>query len=193
MSTAPPTDAETLRRERIFEQRAQKLSRAPEAAIQRRILSDVALVALGEVQLGLPVDSLLEIVLCPPVARLPGLPLMVAGLVQHRGALMTAINLRHWMSLPGASIGRYLAVLQGEGGSLGLCVDAVVGFRALYEDELTQHYTGGTVDRGLPILGVTRDLITIVDGGRLLEMPLTGAQPAERVSNEGPSPPRVGR
>lgn len=167
------------RAEDILKRRAEKLAQGVTSAAHQRVLYRVALVALGEEKLGLPVESLDQIVVCPPVARLPKVPAQIAGLVQYGGELMVVLDLRGLLGLRPGENGRYLAVLGSAAGRIGLLVDEVTGFKDISEAEVSQHFEAGAGGRGLPILGTTKDLVTILDGARLIEMPVLETSAAE--------------
>ncbi|RYZ43284.1 MAG: chemotaxis protein CheW [Myxococcaceae bacterium] len=82
---------------------------------------------VGEHLFGLDIERVQEILLPPPLTRVPGAPPEVAGLLNLRGQIVPAIDLRRRLELPeGASpADAPHVVLRGEDGAVSLRVDAI--------------------------------------------------------------------
>jgi len=151
------------RDEGILRRRAERLARTKDVQSQRTFRAHVALLEAGDQIFGLPVARLREIVETPSVTPLPRLPAALRGIAQVRGELLAVADLATLLGLDKPSRPGCLAVLVGERGTLGLQATRTVGFRDIYEEELSG---GGEGER--PLLGVTRDLVTLLDVDRLL-------------------------
>jgi purine-binding chemotaxis protein CheW len=145
------------------------LASAGTASREQDVEAVVAVVGIGGEQIGIPVEFLRNIVRTPPISRLPGTPPWLLGLVQVRGDLLTAVDLGRWLRIEKASEARFLAVLEGPRGRLGVVAESVSGFREISRDEVAQRLV--ISESGTPILSMTRDLVTVIDAARLLESP----------------------
>jgi len=154
-----------------LERRARQLAAVPEKQGDRRVAATVAVVAVGEERFGIPVEGLRGILKAPAIARLPGMPEWLPGIVQVRGELMSALDLGRWFQVAGGAEPAYLAVVEGSRGALGLLVESVEGFREVGEEEIAQKLTAAPRAAGRPIRATTRDLVTLLDIERLLESP----------------------
>lgn len=66
---------------------------------------DFLVVGLGDRPLGIPAMRVRKVVRLPAVTRVPGAPAMIAGVMNLRGQLITAIDMRARLGLPPASHG----------------------------------------------------------------------------------------
>ena len=82
---------------------------------------------LGAEVYGLPLDRLREVSCVARVRRVPGAPAGVAGLVNLRGEILCALDIRAILGLPPQTSGEppFLVALRGFGDPLGLIVDAI--------------------------------------------------------------------
>ncbi|WP_437752410.1 chemotaxis protein CheW [Sorangium sp. So ce1389] len=154
-------------REDILRRRAERLAAAREGEADRRIAAQVALVGVGAHRYGIPVDSLREIVPLPDVTSLPGLPPWLLGIANVRGELLGVVDLA---TVLGATVERAsaMAIVAGAGGPLGLAVQSVIGFREVYEDELSAELGA---DPHRPFRAMTRDFVALLDVTRLPAAP----------------------
>lgn len=154
--------------ERIMRARARAVARVIEPAGSDRDFARVALIRVGSEIIGVQGEHLVEIVPLPAVTPLPGTPAWLTGITQVRGELMSVVDLARLFDLGGGEPAVYLAVIGGERGPVGIQVDELLGFQAVARDELAAHIQdlgGGD----LPVIGVTRELVRLLDTGRLLE------------------------
>ncbi|MCP4902070.1 MAG: chemotaxis protein CheW, partial [bacterium] len=119
------------RYEQIMAQRAEQLAKS-EQEDARCVAFRVAVVEIGEVQLGIPMDHLREIVPAPPAAKLPGMTGWLLGLVQIRGELMSLIDTGSVLRSTGSQRFRLVAVVESTQGPLALAVDRVIGLRDIF-------------------------------------------------------------
>ncbi len=153
----------------ILDRRARALALAGPGGWEQDVEAAVAVVGIGGEQIGLPVEHLRNIVRTPPISRLPGTPPWLLGVVQVRGDLLTAVDLGRWLRIEKVSEPRFLAVLEGRRGRLGVVAESVAGFREISRDEVAQRLV--ISESGTPIRSMTRDLVTVLDVARLLESP----------------------
>lgn len=170
--TAPSTDS---RRAEILERRARRLARVAAGERVADIRMELAIVRVGEREVGLPAHAVREIVPRPEITplscRRPGAGERV-GITQTRGELLAVADLARLLGEPAGRPGavRPMVIAAGRAGALGLLVDAVVGFRQLRDDELAETFWDRDAERAVPIAGITRDLVTILDLDPLLSI-----------------------
>ena len=77
--------------------------------------------------LGVPTSRIREVVRLPAVTRVPGAPAMIGGVMNLRGQLITAIDLRAYLLLPSLSEGHtpMAIVVEHDGHLYALAVDSV--------------------------------------------------------------------
>jgi len=85
----------------------------------------VVVCRIGSERFALPVASVRAVVALPPVARIPGAPTAVSGLVNVRGTLVTTVSGSRLLSRSVGTAPEWLVVLAMLGGRVGLEVDEV--------------------------------------------------------------------
>jgi len=108
---------------------------------------------LGDLFLGVPVVRVQEVLRYQPMTRVPLAPDMVSGLINLRGQIVTAIDLRSRMGLPPrpAEQDPMNVVLHSDTGAVSLLVDEIGD--VLEVEETTFEEVPRTVD------GMVRDLV----------------------------------
>lgn len=86
---------------------------------------EICSVHVGEGLYGLPITHVLEILGSARPERVPLGPDFVAGLIPYRGDVLTAVSLRRLLGLAPREDAQHLLVMEGDGASFGLLVDAV--------------------------------------------------------------------
>jgi chemotaxis signal transduction protein len=162
-------DAEQ-RRARVLRERAEKLARVDVRTRREEPDFEVAVCRVGDERLALPVTRLREIVPLPPLTLLPGAPTWLLGIAQVRGTLLSVVALGALLGLGGSGANaRYAALLDADQGPIAFTVDEVLGYRRLYTTDLAERGSSG--DRQRPLLGVTQDLVVVLDVEALLARP----------------------
>ncbi|HEY1012095.1 MAG TPA: chemotaxis protein CheW [Herpetosiphonaceae bacterium] len=111
---------------RILAERARLLAR--EAAGDGQARGEPMVVfALGEGSYSLPARSVREVVPLHSLTPLPGVPAWIAGLINVRGQILTAIDIRPLLELPvGRAPAQPLVIVAQDGGAeLALLADSV--------------------------------------------------------------------
>lgn len=84
-------------------------------------------VRVGGARWYLGVESVVEVLRTPTIARIPGAPATVAGLVNHRGHVLTVADPVRALALPGqGGSGRDVVVVEEGSQRFALAVDAVI-------------------------------------------------------------------
>jgi purine-binding chemotaxis protein CheW len=120
---------------------------------------------VGHLLVGVDVDAVQEVTAGGELTPVPLAPPVVSGLLNLRGQIVTAIDLRRSLQLADRPVGQPAInlILRAEGGSVGLVVDSVGDVLDVRQDDFEE--PPGTVS------GHLRDLITGVyklDRGLLL-------------------------
>jgi purine-binding chemotaxis protein CheW len=150
-------------REAILARRAEILAADDGERARRRLVTQVALVGVADQRIGIPVADVREIVPLPEITALPGLPPWLVGLAQVRGELIGVVDLAEVLGA-GNARAHVMAVIEDPKGPVGLACTSVLGFRDIYEDELATDFAPRSDG---PLRSMTRDLVAILDIGRL--------------------------
>ena len=113
---------------------------------------------LGTEMYGLPLDRLREVARVGQVRRVPGAPPGVAGLVNLRGEILCALDVRAILGLPPASAPGtpFLVALRGFGDPLGLVVDSVADIYSVAAGDIEPPPATWPAERSACFLGTTR-------------------------------------
>ncbi len=151
-------------------ERAALLARPPVVDKVESVL-DVVVVQVGSESIGLPSESVWGMFDDVRLTQVPGAPRWMAGLAQVRGELISVAHLSHWLGSSRSMESGVVAVLSDARGLLGMLVDAVLGFRDIQSEELSQELSAKATRPDGPFAAVTKDLVTIVDVRRLFSDP----------------------
>ena len=157
------TELEVDRRARILRERARKTADRTGLHERRAVRAQAVVVRIGGEHFALPSAGVREIRVSPVLTKVPGTPAWLLGMMYDRGELVSVADVGRWFQIAREGALPYVAILRGPRGALGIGIDEVVGFRPIHEDELTDAEEGG----GRPILGMTRDLVALIDVPRL--------------------------
>jgi purine-binding chemotaxis protein CheW len=93
---------------------------------------------LGDEVYGLPLDQLREVAHVTHLRRVPGAPAGVAGLVNLRGEILCALDVRAILGLPPqtSSEARFIVALRGFGDPLGLIVDSIADIYSVASSDI---------------------------------------------------------
>jgi purine-binding chemotaxis protein CheW len=155
---------------RVLRERAERLARDVTREKRSGDEIEIAICSVGDETFGFPVRHLQEIVTLPAVTRLPFAPEWILGVSQVRGTLLSVIDLARLSGVKGKGKPAYLAVLEAAEGPIAFTVDQVVAYRRVSLAELSAG-EAGVRSEGRSTLGVTRDLIVVLDIPRLLQQP----------------------
>lgn len=146
-------------------------------AVERGSVAEFLALRLGSEVYGVPLTHVREILVSPPITLVPRAPREILGIINVRGQLVTVIDLKMRLQLPGdeqqGRRARVLLVPGPEGELLGLSVDEVLQVYRLSESEIepagvlggnvAEHVAGiGRRDGALLIL---LSLKTLLGGG----------------------------
>jgi purine-binding chemotaxis protein CheW len=130
---------------------------------------------LGSEVYGLPLDQLREVARVAQVRRVPGAPAGVAGLVNLRGEIVCALDVRAILGLPAKTSNEppFLVALRGFGDPLGLIVDSIADIYALTADDIEAPPSTWPKDRAACFIGTARvpaGLMGLLDLARITKL-----------------------
>jgi len=157
------------RARRVLEERARLLARPATTETRAADEIEIAVCTVGQEAYGFPVQRLREIVPLPALTALPFAPECLLGITQVRGALLSVFDLGRLSESKGERSRAHLVVVDAAEGPIGFCVDEVLQCRHVSPLALTQAGSGQSERR--MALGVTADLVVVLDIQKLLELP----------------------
>ena len=130
---------------------------------------------LGSEVYGLPLEQLREVAHVSQVRRVPGAPSGVAGLVNLRGEILCALDVRAILGLPPqtAATPPFLIALRGFGDPIGLIVDSIADIYAVAPDEIEAPPATWPAERAECFVGtarVTAGLMGLLDLARVTKV-----------------------
>lgn len=155
----------------ILEERAQALARQ-KVDTDIGLGEEVIVFRLGEGRYSIPAHFIREVQPMTSYTPLPSTPSFVIGLVNVRGRLLTAIDIRPLMDIVQTSLGNlsFLLILSANSMEVCLIADAVV--EVCYSDANLAQALSTTTGRGVTwIRGVDKNLNVLVDPPLLLSDP----------------------
>jgi purine-binding chemotaxis protein CheW len=113
---------------------------------------------LGPEVYGLPLDQLREVARVTHLRRVPGAPAGVAGLVNLRGEILCALDVREILGLPAlaSTDSSFLVALRGFGDPLGLIVDSIADIYAVLPSEIEPLPATWPTERAACFIGTAR-------------------------------------
>lgn len=133
---------------------------------------------LGDQCFGLDVLTVQEIVRCQPITHVPLAHPVVRGLINLRGQLVTAIDLRERLALPPRAEDRQPVnvVLQTEDGAVSLLVDEIGDVLEVTEQQFErppQTLPGAARDLIQGVYKLADRLLVVLDPKQVVSLPVT--------------------
>jgi len=130
---------------------------------------------LGSEVYGLPLEQLREVSRVSHLRRVPGAPAGVAGLVNLRGEILCALDVRAILGLPAqASVeSPFLVALRGPGDPLGLIVDSIADIYSISPSDIEAPPATWAAERAACFMGtarVTAGLMGVLDLARVTKV-----------------------
>ena len=129
---------------------------------------------VGDLLVGVEVDAVQEVTSTAELTTVPLAPPMVSGLLNLRGQIVTAIDLRRSLQLAErpADERSITLILRAEGGSIGLLVDAVGDVLNVGEEDFEMPpatLRGPLRELITGAYKLDRDLLLVLNTGRIVE------------------------
>ncbi|HUG52412.1 MAG TPA: chemotaxis protein CheW [Vicinamibacteria bacterium] len=156
----PPPD-EVLR---ILTARARALARPPEEASPLEDALEVLVFSAGGERFAIETEHVAEVVRCQDLTAVPCTPPVVLGVMNHRGRIVAALDLRRLFDLPCPDVtpsARIIVVRSAESPA-GILADAVTGITRIGAHELARPPLA-PAGRRAGIRGVTADVVSVLD------------------------------
>lgn len=169
-SALMPQDAVTRK---LLEERALAIAR-PVNQQQHDLRDQYLRFRLGAVELyGITYQYLEELIYIGNLARVPCTPAFVSGVVNHRGELLTILDLKQFFRMPAVALGdeARIIVVKHAGMRVGLLVDAVDGNEEYQNSELSPPLCSEGVSNMEYVLGIHAGSVTLLNIKALLDDP----------------------
>lgn len=158
---------------KVLEERALTIAR--QAGEQRQEQGNQYLrFRLGAVErYGIPYQYLEELLYVGHLARVPCTPAFVAGVVNHRGELLTILDLKHFFHMPATAAGEEsrIIVVRRAGMRIGLLVDGVDGNEEYQDTEIAHPLSSEGVSNMEHVLGIHAGSVTLLNMAAFLDDP----------------------
>ncbi|MEX1147434.1 MAG: chemotaxis protein CheW [Sphingomonadales bacterium] len=150
------------------------------SAVQAIERSDYVTISLNNQLLGIPVLSVHDVLSAQKITPVPRAPAAIAGVLNLRGRIVTAIDLRTRLHLPPRADGErsMSVVVEHRGESYSLLIDAVGEVLSLPVGQMERNpVTLDTCwqDVSAGIYRLDGELLVILDVGRLLDFGISAA------------------
>ena len=157
-------------RQAILRRRAEAFARAPAAGAGAAADLEVVEFSLSGERYALPAAGVSEVLPFSNWTPLPCTPAFVVGLVNVRGRILAAIDLRGFFELPARGIvdHHHLLVVCHGPLELGILADLVTGLRRVPLGDLQPALPTLTGRRAEYLRGVTADHLAVLDVARIL-------------------------
>jgi purine-binding chemotaxis protein CheW len=165
-STPPDEDRRVTEIERVLNERAEILARPVGSGARQEPTIEMLVLALGVERYGIAVHRVREVRPLGTASVVPGLPRHWAGLINLRGALLPVLDVRRFLGVEESvfSDPPQAVVVAGPAIEAALMVDAVQGVERFKASDISPSPNGTSS----VVLGVTTDLVSVLDIDRLL-------------------------
>lgn len=161
-------------RARILKARAQALAQEPAKQQHAEFTIDVVEFMLAYERYAIDTAFVREVHPLKDITALPGAPPFVAGIVNVRGRIVTAIDMKRLFDLPAKGLTDFnkLIILDDGQMEFGLLVDAVLAVQRLALTDIQAGLPTLTGVRANYLQGVTAQRVVILNAAKLLADPL---------------------
>lgn len=169
-SALMPQDEATRK---VLQARAQAIAK-PVNRQQHNLRDQYLRFRLGAVErYGIPYQYLEELLYVGNLASVPCTPAFISGVVNHRGELLTIINLKQFFRMPAVDLDNEarIIVVKHAGMRTGLLVDEVDGNEEYQDSELSPPLSSEGVSNMEYVLGIHAGYVTLLNLKALLEDP----------------------
>jgi len=131
---------------------------------------------LGELRLGIPSQSVLEVFRAGSLTPLPRTPAFVLGVTGHRGQVLPVLDLLRFLGKGESKVGARTRFFVGSSGSFVTAVvaDSVIGLRRILTSDILPPPLGGDASAehmlGVFQPGARGEALALLDFGRLLQL-----------------------
>jgi purine-binding chemotaxis protein CheW len=158
---------------RVLEERARAMAK-PLNQEQHELRDQYLRFRLGAVErYGIPYACLEELLYVGNLARVPCTPAFISGVVNHRGELLTILDLKQFFRMPAIAMSdeARIIVVRHEGMRTGLLVDGVDGNVAYQDAEVSPPLSSEGVSNMEYVLGIHDGSVVLLNMKALLDDP----------------------
>lgn len=158
---------------RVLEERARAMAK-PLNQEQHELRDQYLRFRLGAVErYGIPYTCLEELLYVGNLARVPCTPAFISGVVNHRGELLTILDLKQFFRMPAIAMSdeARIIVVRHEGMRTGLLVDGVDGNVAYQDAEVSPPLSSEGVSNMEYVLGIHDGSVVLLNMKALLDDP----------------------
>lgn len=128
---------------------------------------------LGSQDHAMPVDAVQEVLRVPEIARVPGAPRFILGVMNLRGNIVAVVDGRARFDMPSAQVSEQqrILVVRAQEYAMGMLVDRVIDVVELRTSDIEPMSTVNTQQPDSPIFGVAyqqEGFLVLVDTTALL-------------------------
>lgn len=156
---------------RILRNRAQALATPPEGSAPATKMLQLLVFTLSGERFGIETAHVLEAVSLRELIPVPCTPTFVIGVTHYRGRILTVLDLQPLLNLPGKDRAACRTVISVEAGGMtfGIVADTVIETLAVPAHKVAPPPEALTGLRRAVTLGMTEELITVLDLGALVQ------------------------
>lgn len=162
--------AASEREQAVLESRARILARVPLAAAAAGDVLEIVVLEIDRERYAIESQFVREIVRLPDMTPVPGAPDHLSGVMNLRGEILAVFDLAKLFGLGAAAPTdrARILVLGRERSEFGILADSVCEGAVLRADDVLDSQAAG-IASSVPLRGVTRDTMQVLDGERLLQ------------------------
>lgn len=156
---------------RLLKTRARAFARVPKPAAREDETVEVLVFFLASERYAIETRHVREVCPLRGLTPLPGLPPFVLGLTNHRGQILSVMDLKRFFDLPSTGLTdlNRLLILRSGPMEFGVLADAILEVRTLGRSEIQPVPSGLGELRGDYLVGMTADRTIVLDGAKLIE------------------------
>jgi len=150
---------------RILRERAKALARPPEEAAPATEMIALLVFLLAGERFGLEMTHVQEVLPLRELIPVPCTPAFVCGVINYRGRILTVLDLRRLLNLPGTNATEHNRVILAAAGGMtfGIAAETIDGTLSVQTRKMAPPPEALTGLRLAITRGITEELITVLD------------------------------
>ena len=158
---------------RILRSRALVLAKPLEEAQAPTEVLDLLVFSLSGERFGIATAHVVEVIPLEGLTPVPCTPAFVLGVVNHRGRILPILDFRRLIELGGQGVaeGSRIVAVEAGGVTFGIMAETVVGTIQVGASEVAPPPTALAGARGAFLMGVTGDMVAVLDIEALTQDP----------------------
>ncbi len=158
---------------RILRNRARELATPLEEAMPSTEMIELVVFTLAGERFGIELTHVLEVTSLRELIPVPCTPAFVLGMINYRGRILTVLDLRRLLNLPGEGLteGSRVISVKAAGMTFGIVADTVAGTLSVPAHKVAPPPEALTGLRLALTRGITEELMTVLDLDALARTP----------------------